>query len=227
MNYVNNVGAQQDKLLVQHLKWVIKTNKEIRLTAIDSFEDGWRLHVIDSLLCLPEIEAAPEGRLLDIGSGGGYPGVVLGITTGREVICLDSVKKKMKALDQFLSATGGLSNISAVGARAEEIAASYRESFAIVTARAVSQLSSLIELAAPLLEDDGHFIALKGNLAVQELEAGDRVAEIVGMSRISCRECQLPDKGEMRTIVVYKRLGDAQISLPRRIGVAQKRPLAK
>ena len=82
-----------DDLLRRHLELVIEANKTTNITRIESMEEGMVLHVEDSLVGLPELEAAPAGRYADLGSGAGYPGIPLAVETGRETLLVDSVGK--------------------------------------------------------------------------------------------------------------------------------------
>jgi len=220
-----HVEHSREILLREHLEWVLATNQIHNLTAITDEDAAWRLHVLDSLSALPEIESAPSGPLLDIGTGGGFPGVPLGIMSGRETICLDSVKKKAQALEEFLRSDEGYQNIRAYDVRAEELAAEKPRAFAAVTARAVAQLNSLVELASPLLMDQGICVCLKGDITEEEIAAGDVAAKKCGLQRKQIRNYTLPDGTEARSIVEYKKVAEPELILPRRTGVAQKRPL--
>jgi len=220
-----HVEHEQEELLRSHLAWVLDTNKTHNLTAITDEEDAWRLHVIDSLAIIPEVEAAPPGPLLDIGSGGGFPGVPLGIVSGRETVCLDSIKKKADGLVAFMRSDWRMLHLCADGKRAEELALELPEYFAVAVARAVAPLASLVELASPLLMRGGVCLCMKAQLADAEIDAGDVAAAICGMARQQIRNYTLGDGQESRCVVEYKKVAEPTIPLPRRVGVAQKRPL--
>ena len=210
-----------------HLDYVLEMNSSIRLTAIHSKEEGERLHILDSLMVLPEVVTAPEGGMLDIGTGGGYPGIPLALAAGRSVDLLDSVQKKARAIADFIdkSYVGNL-ELRALGERAEELALSRPAYYSIVLARAVSSLPALVELSSPLLKMGGHLIAHKGPFDSEELERALVVAEIVGMRYLSKREYKLPSGDEQRTVYVFERHREPSIDLPRRSGRAQRKPLA-
>lgn len=217
----------QYSALDSHLHFVIERNKLVRLTAIADYETGVRLHVYDSLAILPQINSCPDGPLLDMGTGGGFPGLPLGIVTGRDVTLLDSVKKKCLALDEFIqSSNPSLPNIRTASVRAEELALVNPEYYSCITARALSALPSLVELASPLLVLGGRLVAMKGNPIKEELAAGDSVALYVGMKRVATHSYQLPDGGDKRTLVIYEKVGRSKTKLPRRPGMAQKNPFA-
>ncbi len=213
-------------LLAAHLDAVLELNQVLNLTRIDDPLEAAYLHVADSLLALSEVDGAAAGRILDIGTGGGFPGLPLSIASGRGAALLDSVKKKASAVQSIVERLGLSDSVVAIGERAEEHAATEGGAYQVVTARAVSQLPSLVELAAPLLAAGGRLVCLKGRMDASELNRGDEVAAIVGLSRLSLRPAQLPgDRGE-RTIVCYSKVREPSLKLPRRTGLAQHSPLA-
>jgi len=220
-----HVEQSQERLLRKHLEWVLNTTRIHNLTAIIDADEAWRLHVIDSLAALSGVDEAPPGPLLDIGTGGGFPGVPLAVMSGRETVCLDSVKKKIQVLKEFLRSDAGYHNIRTCDQRAEERAIDEPNAYAVVTTRAVSQLNSIVELAAPLLMEGGICICLKGNVTPEEIAAGDAAAHRCGLERKQIRNYTLPGGHEARCIVEYLKVAEPEITLPRRTGVAQKRPL--
>lgn len=220
-----SVAPEAMRLMLRHIDWLIDTNRSLNLTAVDEPREALRLHLLDSLIALPEVSGAPAGSLLDIGTGGGVPGIELASVTGRQTVLVDSVKKKAAAVRAFVVQENLESRISVSELRAEEIARHTPESSAVVTARAVAALPVLVELAAPLLFLGGRLVALKARPTAEEIAAGDRAAEVCGMKRLSVREQHLPGGGELRTILVYARTGPHREALPRRNGMANKNPL--
>jgi len=220
-----HVEHTQEELLRSHLQWVLETNKIHNLTAITDEDEAWRLHVLDSLAVLPEMEAAPPGPLLDIGSGAGFPGVPLGIMSGRDTVCLDSVKKKSEALRTFLAGDARMNHIRTEALRAEELALALPAHFAVVVARAVAPLPSLVELASPLLMIEGVCVCLKAKVTEEELAAGTAAAQHCGMVLQQVRNYLLEDGDETRCVVEYRKASESSVPLPRRTGMAQKRPL--
>lgn len=221
-----SVGAEEARTLVAHLAFVLDRNKQVNLTAIKDEEQGLRLHVLDSLVPVQEMQACPEGPILDVGTGGGFPGLPLAIVARRNATLLDSVGKKVSAVDEFLAEQGLGAQIRVEKGRAEDFATTHSGEFAAVVARAVSQLPSLVELAAPLLKPGGCFVALKAAPDPEEVARGDAVARIVGLGAASVRGLTLPGGSEARTVLCYRRERDSSVSLPRRAGLAQRKPLA-
>jgi 16S rRNA (guanine527-N7)-methyltransferase len=216
-------SGEQVFALERHLQLVAEANAAFNLTTIPP-EQSVALHVMDSVVALPFLVAAPTGEFADLGSGAGFPGVPLAVLTGRQLTLVESVKKKAAFLE---SVVGELRLEATVqGVRAEELAGERPGAFAAVTARGVSSLPSLVELAAPLLAPDGLLICLKGAPEETELTRGDLVARRCGLTRVETAEVDVPGVEARRTIVVYRRTGPAGVSLPRRNGMAQRQPLA-
>ena len=209
-------------LLEKHLKLVIEANKTTNITRISSWEDGMLLHVKDSLLGLDALNACPEGRYADIGTGAGYPGIPLAIETGRDTLLVDSVSKKVRILDTFIDELG-LNNVSTYAGRIEDLAKEQRGQFAAVSARALSRLSVLLELASPLLMRGGRLMCFKANVDSDELEHADVVAKQVGMKLVDDQLFELNEY--QRRILSYEKIAESKIKLPRHVGFAQKKPL--
>ncbi len=213
-----------EELLAVHLAALLQANQRFNLSAIRDRDSAVHLHVVDSLMSVRDLEKAPIGPFADLGSGAGYPGIPLAVVTGRPADLIESIGKKAQFLREVATLLGPAYEIDVVNARAESVAGEGGK-YSAVTARAVSSLPSLIELSTPLLVKGGRMIALKGRIDAAELDAGARVAKIVGMSPVEVREYALPGKGECRTIVIYERTGTSRVKLPRRDGLAQRRPL--
>ena len=216
---------QTMSLMQRYLDSILEANKVTNLTRITDGEQARLLHIEDSLVGLPEVNEAPTGLYGDLGSGGGFPGVPLALATGRKTLLVDSVKKKMAIVQSALDDLSLSEQISTSSERIEDLPLEYKEKFAVLTARALSKLVSLIELASPLLKNGGRLVCYKAQLSSEELEEALAVQDLVGMKMISQREICLSDGETMRTIVVFEKVGKSRIKLPRRIGLAQKQPL--
>jgi 16S rRNA (guanine527-N7)-methyltransferase len=214
---------QQLRALLLHLQLVAEANTAFNLTAIPE-EQSVRFHVLDSAAALPQLFAAPPGEFADIGSGAGFPGVTLAILSGRPVTLVESVKKKAAFLERVVARLRLKAAVR--GIRAEELALERPAAFAAVTARALSALPSLVELASPLLRTGGLLICLKGAPEPGELSRGDVAAWRCGMRRVETATVAVPGVDAQRTVVVYRRGATAGVTLPRRSGMAQRRPLA-
>jgi 16S rRNA (guanine527-N7)-methyltransferase len=212
-------------LLARDLAAVLEANKSVNLTSVRDPARAVVLHVVDSLLALPEIQAAPSGAVVDLGAGAGFPGVPIAIATGRPLTLVESVGKKARFLEALVAELA--LDAAVVNGRAEQVGVEMAGRFSVVVARALAVLPSLVELAAPLLADGGRFIAYKGTPGDLEISRGDAAAAEVGLSRISCRDVTLAGAdGAQRSLITYERVAAPKLRLPRRIGLAQNQPLA-
>ena len=211
-----------EDLLKRHLELVIEANKTTNITRISTWDEGMLLHVQDSLVGLPELEEAPEGRLVDIGSGAGYPGIPLAIESGRSTRLAESVGKKTAILASMVQMLG-LDNVEVYTGRIEDLAREEPASFAAVTARALAQLSILMEFASPLLQEGGRLICYKANVSDEELDHAVLLQDRLAMKLVSDRTVTLGEN--CRRIICFEKAGTPQVKLPRKTGLAQKRPL--
>ncbi len=212
--------------LVAHLDFLLEENQRTNLTAIRVRSEAVRLHLLDSLAVLPRLESSPPGRLADLGSGGGFPGIPIAIMTSREVVLVESVGKKVRFLESAILELGLSENVAVLNVRAEQLAIAERGRFGVVVARALTSLPSLVELASPLLMDGGELLAMKGRLSDDELESGRVAGRICGMEQSSVERYTLPGGDEQRAIIRYLRTGRPSVKLPRSPGTAQHKPLA-
>ncbi|MDR1088409.1 MAG: 16S rRNA (guanine(527)-N(7))-methyltransferase RsmG [Coriobacteriales bacterium] len=216
---------KQQSLLLLHLKAVLTYNRTKNLTSIKDLEAGKVLHIQDSLAVLPELAQAPGGTMADLGSGAGYPGLPLALLSGRQAVLIEANKKKARFLKDFVDAQGLAQHIGVAAMRSEDLAREQRDAFAVVVARAVAALPTLLELAAPLLAQGGRFLALKGRPEASEITRGIEAAEKLGMTPLDIRHYSLSDNITQRCVLVYTKTCEPQIELPRRPGVAAKHPL--
>jgi 16S rRNA (guanine527-N7)-methyltransferase len=214
------------EILLRHLDLVIDLNKKTNLTAITDKEEGIRLHIEDSLLGLQDLNDAPNGIYGDMGTGAGYPGIPLAVISGRKTVLIDSVRKKTDALDYMINTLDLTSFIKTYNGRLEELALQQPQYFSALTARAVTQLPSLLELASPLLINTGRLICYKSYLPNDELDRAKTLEEKLGMKFLYCRECDIDKDDIKRCIVVFEKIKEPSVKLPRRVGMAQKKPFA-
>ena len=218
-----NISGDKKALLLKHLELLLEENKRTNLTRIISKEEGITLHIADSLSVLREFNLR-DGLFLDLGTGGGFPGLPLGIVSERQGILLDSTIKKANAVNRFIEELGLSNQLKSIGMRSEELAKEYGERFSVVIARAVSSLEVLEEYSVPLLEMNGLLVAMRGNDSKEEIERANKVAEILGMELIETRTFNLENVFS-RSVYVYKKVSQPSIELPRRPGMALKKPL--
>ena len=219
-------SAEQAGMLVRHLELVVEKNKVMNLTRIVALRDAVTLHLVDSLVPLRSADFMPsEGlRFLDIGTGAGFPGIPLAVMTGMDGVFIDSVGKKVNAVNEFIVDLG-LSNCKALHVRAEELALQQPGSFDYVVARAVAQSNVLAEYAAPLLKKNGCLILEKANIESEELQNLNYASQVCGLTRVSRETCELPNGMGHREVLIYRKTSKPRIKLPRNNGMAKNHPL--
>jgi 16S rRNA (guanine527-N7)-methyltransferase len=195
------------------------------VSSVTEPERAWKVHVEDSLTALEIGELARARRIADIGSGAGFPGLALAVALPEaHVDLIESVGRKCAFIRRAMEAAG-ISNATVVNARSEEVAAGEgRETYDVATARAVGRLSTLAELASPLLRDGGVLVAWKGKRDADEERQLGRAGEQLAM-----RAERILDVGDRagsrhRHLHVLRKLGPTPADLPRRPGMAKKRP---
>lgn len=220
-----DVSESDAELCVRHLLMVNQVNQYMNLTRIADIHDALILHIVDSLALSKILPFEPE-RFLDMGTGAGFPGVPLGILLSCEGVLLDSVGKKVNAVNAFIAELG-LESLVAVHDRAETFALHEPESYDLVLARAVGQSGMLIEYAAPCLEMDGYLLLAKANLSDDEFRVAQKTAEICGLELVGQTEFDLPRELGHRTVLLYQKVDEPRVLLPRAVGLAKREPLAK
>lgn len=188
--------------------------------------DRWRVHVEDSLSGLELVGTPP--RLSDVGAGAGFPGLVLAAALpATQVDLIESVGRKAAFIERAIAAAG-LENARAIDARSEEWAAGEgREAYDVVTARAVGRMATLAELASPLLREGGRLVAWKGKRDPDEEAELERAAEAVAMTAADVHDAAGDAGFEHRHLHVVVKTGPTPPGLPRRAGIAKKRPFGR
>jgi len=216
-----SLSESQHALLHRYLDLLLEANKTMNLTRIEDRATAEILHIADALTLLPYLPQDPH-RLADVGSGGGVPGIPLAIARpDAQVFLLESTKKKAAFLDRTAT-TLALSNIRVLPDRAEDIAHSdLRESFDIVTARAVGAMNLLVEWCLPLLKTGGKLLAMKGAKLAEELPAADNAIGLLNGGPPITHPVQLPGT-ENHAIVEVPKLGRTDPRYPRPASQAKK-----
>lgn len=199
----------------------------VSLSSVTDPSTARSVHVADSLsgLVLPEVREA--GTMLDLGSGGGFPGLPLAASLPDcRFTLIDSVGRKVEFLVEAVEALA-LHNVQALKIRSEDLARETgREAFDLVTARAVAPLDALAELASPLIPRGGHLVAWKGEREPEGEMALARISDRVAMSLERVVAIRPYSSSRERHLYVVKKTGVTPGDLPRRPGMARKRPLA-
>ncbi len=205
------------------LKDTLDTNEKFNLTAIKD-EDSFReLMIYDSLLPLSFFNFDGK-KVLDVGTGAGYPGLPLAVSTKGDFTLLDSTKKKIDHINEYVS-NNGIKNVKGVNARAEDFAKAHREEFDVVIARAVSSLNVLLELCLPLVKVGGVFIAMKGAKGNEEIEQSKRALACLYAEICEINEATLPISKEKRINIVISKKKATNKKYPREYKDIVNKPL--
>ena len=219
------LSDKKAELLYEYKNLVIEWNKNINLTAITEDEEFINKHLIDSLTICKYIENK-EKRIIDIGTGAGFPGIPLKIVLENKVVLFDSLNKRLKVLDDITEKLN-INNISTLHGRAEETFKNkeYREKFDIATSRAVAGLNILAELMLPAVKVGGKCICMKGNNIEEELNNSKKAIKILGGKIEKVEKMMLPGTNIERNIVIISKIKETPKLYPRKPGTPQKQPI--
>jgi len=210
-----------------HARFLLGWTDAINLTAIRAPADVARLHVLDSLSAVPHLVRRGLTRPLDLGSGGGFPGIPVAAALGSDrALLVDSVGKKIRFLRVVVEATGLGRRIAAEQARAEVLARDPRdrEAWPVVTARAVTSLADLVEMGLPLAAPGGVLVAWKRGPVDEELEAAGRALRALRAGRVEVVPAGVPGF-ETHRLVIVPRGGPIDARFPRDSAERRHRPL--
>lgn len=201
-------------------------NEQFNLTSITDTEAIYELHFLDSLSLALAADMEGPLRLLDVGSGAGFPGLVLAIAFPQlQVSLLESIMKKTQFLRQ-VAAELGLDAVKVLRERAEVLGHEphMREQFDLVVARAVAPLATLAEYCLPFVEPGAFFVAQKGPQGREEVRAATPAMGLLGAALDRVYDWQLPG-GDRRLLISIKKESPSPAQYPRRVGIPAKRPL--
>ncbi|MUP48030.1 16S rRNA (guanine(527)-N(7))-methyltransferase RsmG [Veillonellaceae bacterium M2-8] len=206
---------------------LVETNKVMNLTALTSSTDvAWK-HIADSLSCYDERYFLGHKKVLDLGSGAGFPGVPLFIyNPDLEITFFDSLQKRLYFIESVIQRLSE-QQLTYLHGRAEDMAhqEGYREAFDIVTSRAVARLPILAEWCLPYVKKGGYMIALKGAQYEAEIKEAQKAIEILGGMIEEVRPVQLGQFADKRAIIYIRKIASAPKKYPRKPKVAAKNPL--
>ncbi len=208
-----NLDSSKVDKLEEYMLATLKVNESFNLTAIKEENKFRELMILDSAYPLKYFDFTNK-KVIDIGTGAGYPGMVLATLSKGEFTLLDSTKKKIDFISNYATEHGYF-NVKTVIDRAENYAKKHREEFDFAVARAVSELPILIELIIPLLKVGGCFIALKGSKGLEELNKSKKVLSNLGAEVELIDEYELPESKEKRINIVIKKIKKTNLKYPR------------
>lgn len=205
---------------------IMAMNASINLTGIRDADESLVKNVYDSLTAYDPAYFPEGGRALDLGTGAGFPGMILALLRpDMQFVLMDSIQKKLRCVEEAGAAVGA-ENVKCLHMRAEEGGRrkKLRETFDVVTARAVKSLPVVAEWALPFVKEGGVFLAMKGPGADEELVAAARLLALMETKLEAKKDLRLPS-GEERCILVLRKTGPAPKTFPRKVGVAEKNPI--
>ncbi len=206
--------------LTSYIERLLSENKRMNLTSIRDAEQAWQRHIVESVEIARLLP--PVGNLLDVGSGGGLPGMVMAIMRPEiDVTLLESVGKKARFLAETAEALE-LTNLEVICARAEDAAgedSKLRDGFELVTARAVAAMPTLVELTAPFVSPDCLLLAIKGEKAKEELKLAEKAMQALQVELLEVKRL------DTATLVWLRKTAATPRRYPRRVGEPKRKPI--
>ena len=221
---VSPVQAEQFQI---YLDLLLERNTVMNLTAITDPEEAVIKHFVDSLTLLKALEIKKNAKVIDVGTGAGFPGIPLKIMRPDiELTLLDSLNKRINFLNRVIEALE-LTDIETIHGRAEDFGRNpkYREQFDLCVSRAVANLSTLSEYCVPFVQIGGHFIPYKSGKVQEEMEVSQRAVTLLGGSIVDCLSYNLADTDMERSLVIIEKVKPTKKAYPRKAGKPSKEPL--
>lgn len=202
-------------------------NQRVNLIGPASEQEIVVRHFLDSLSCIGSGVIRDNSRVIDLGSGAGFPGLPLKIALPSiKLILVDSIRKKTQFMEEIVRFLE-LEDVEVVWDRAEDIGrqATFREKFDLALARAIARLPVLMEYSLPLVKIGGYFVAQKGDVEAEEKDNGQRAARVLGGEVKQFKQVKVPFMEAERQLVLTRKKTLTPLKYPRRAGIPEKRPL--
>lgn len=226
MNKINiEISDKQIEKFFDYMNLLLEWNEKINLTAITEPENIILKHFVDCATILKYIK--DEDKIIDIGTGAGFPGIPLKILNEKlDITLMDSLNKRINFLNEIINKLD-LKNIVAIHARAEELARNkeYREKFDIATSRAVANLSTLSEYMLPFVRKDGMVISMKGSNIEEEVKNAKKAIKILGGEIEKIDNFNLANTNNIRNIITIKKVVKTPKEFPRKASKPSKEPI--
>lgn len=215
------------KTFKAYMEGILTWNEKINLTAITDEEEFIRKHYIDSLLCYEFDELQRAGKIIDVGTGAGFPGVPLAIVfPEKQFVLMDSLKKRLNVIDELCKELG-INNIVTLHGRAEDLARDrkHRERYDLCVARAVANIAVLAEYTLPFIKVGGSLLAYKGSDFKRELDEGQKAISLMGGILKDERAVVIENLGLDHKIIIISKIKNTPMQYPRKAGTPSKEPL--
>lgn len=220
-----SLDEKQLDLFFKYKELILDWNEKINLTAIKDDEDFIDKHFIDSLTIAKYINNK-DTKMIDIGTGAGFPGIPIKILKDNNITLFDSLNKRLKVLDDVIKELN-LYRIETLHGRAEESFKNkkHREKYDIATSRAVANLNILVEYMLPAVRNNGICICMKAGNIQDEIKEAEKAIEILGGKIEKVEKLILPDTQIERNIVIIKKVKSTPMKYPRKPGTPAKEPI--
>ena len=225
----NNIELTRTQInqYAEYMEQILEYNQHINLTSITDRDEFIKKHYIDSVLGGLNNEFAAGERIIDVGTGAGFPGVPLAILfPDKEFVLLDSLNKRLKIVSQICQ-SAGINNVRVLHSRAEDAGKNkeYREQFDICISRAVADLSVLSELCLPLVAEGGYFLSYKGPNYEEELRNAGKAIKTVGGRAARVESIGNSDTEFNHNIIFIEKIKNTPAQYPRKSGTPSKNPI--
>lgn len=218
---------EQIDQFLKYYELLVEWNGFMNLTAITDYDEVMKKHFVDSLSLIKTYDMSKKVKVIDVGTGAGFPGLALKIAyPNLQVTLLDSLNKRINFLNEVILQLG-LTGVETVHGRAEDFAKpdKLREKFDLCVSRAVANLSTLSEYCLPFVKVGGEFISYKSEKINEEMAVAQKAINILGGKFDRSEEFTLPDSDIYRNLVVIKKVKETPKKYPRKAGLPAKEPI--
>lgn len=234
INFKNDLSALgvvltdlQIEQFLTYYEMLVDWNQKINLTAITEYEEVLKKHFIDSMSLIKAYDVTKDSKVIDVGTGAGFPGLALKIAyPNLQVTLLDSLNKRIHFLDAVIESLG-LKEVETIHGRAEDLAKPdmLREKFDLCVSRAVANLSTLSEYCLPFVKQGGQFISYKSEKISEEMAAAEKAITVLGGNVVKQVEFYLPNSDIYRNLFVIEKVRETPLKYPRKAGLPAKEPI--